>query len=92
MRNASMEVSKMIAVQGQYDHGRLHLAEEAPMEKADVIVIFPEGEAIKEAQMSKKMARELFDEFTGSITRVIDEKSERVGALDCRCSAPSAKS
>lgn len=30
----------MIAVQGVYDNGRIQLAENAPMEKAKVIVIF----------------------------------------------------
>lgn len=72
----------MIAVQGLYDNGKIQLTEDAPMEKAKVIVIFPEEETLKETHMSKKMARDLFDEFTGSIKREIDEKSERLGALD----------
>lgn len=52
------------------------------MEKAKVIVIFPEEETVKETHMPNKTARHLFDEFTGSIKREIDEKSERLGALD----------
>lgn len=72
----------MIAVQGLYDNGKIQLTENAPMEKANVIVIFPEGEAAKETHMAPKIARELFDEFTGSIKRAVDEESERLGALD----------
>lgn len=72
----------MIAVQGLYENGKIQLTEDAPMEKANVIVIFPEGEAIKRTHMPKKIAKDLFEEFTGSITREIDEKSERLGALD----------
>lgn len=72
----------MIAVQGLYDNGKIQLTEDAPMEKAKVIVIFPEEKSPKESSMSKKTARDLFDEFTGSIKREIDEKAERMGALD----------
>lgn len=72
----------MIAVQGLYDNGKIQLTEDAPMKKAKVIVIFPEEETLKDTPMSKKMAKDLFDEFTGSIKREIDEKSERLGALD----------
>lgn len=35
-----------------------------------------------EENMSKKMTMDLFDEFTGSVKREIDEKSERMSALD----------
>lgn len=72
----------MIAVQGLYDNGMIQLKEDAPMEKANVIVIFPESEVTKETHIPGKIARDLFDEFTGSIKREIDEKSERLGALD----------
>lgn len=72
----------MIAVQGLYDNGKIQLTEDAPMEKAQVIVIFPEEKSPQKANMSKKMAKDLFDEFTGSIKREIDEKAERMGALD----------
>lgn len=72
----------MIAVQGLYDNGKIQLMEDAPMEKADVIVIFPEREVIKETHMSPKIARDLFDKFTASIKREVDENSERLGALD----------
>ena len=72
----------MIAVQGLYDNGMIQLKEDAPMEKANVIVIFPESEVTKETHIPGQIARDLFDEFTGSIKREIDEKSERLGALD----------
>ena len=52
------------------------------MEKANVIVIFPEEETVKETHMPNKTARHSFDEFTGSIKREIDEKSERLETLD----------
>ncbi len=66
----------MIVVQGGYENGRIELAEDAPMEKADVIVIFPEKQTLKKRK-NRDCAKELFDEFTGCITRVIDEKIER---------------
>lgn len=72
----------MIAVQGVYDNGRIQLAENPPMEKAKVIVIFPEESNNNGSKVTKETARILFDEFTGSIKRDIDEKSERLGALD----------
>lgn len=77
-----MEVNGMIAIQGLYDNGKIQFTEDAPMEKAKVIVIFPEEKEIKETNMAKKIAEDLFNEFTGSIKREIDEKSERWGALD----------
>ncbi len=71
----------MIAVQGVYDNGRLQLEESAPMKKASVIVIFPEGRPA-EKQISEDSARKLFDDFSGSIARDIDEKAERMAAKD----------
>ena len=35
----------MVAVQGLYENGRIELSEDAPMKKANVIVIFPEEQA-----------------------------------------------
>lgn len=72
----------MIAVQGVYDNGRIQLSENAPVEKAKVIVVFPEAEKVEKRQMTVEAARKLFDEFTGSIDRDIDERAERLGALD----------
>lgn len=65
----------MVAVQGIYENGHIQLEEAAPMEKANVIVIFPERSAVKN-EKSNQLSRKLFDEFTGSIDRVIDEKKE----------------
>ena len=65
----------MVAVQGIYENGHIQLEEAAPMEKANVIVIFPERNAVKN-EKSNQLSRKLFDEFTGSIDRVIDEKKE----------------
>lgn len=71
----------MVAVQGLYENGRIELIEDAPMEKANVIVIFPEDQTL-EKNISENSAKKLFDEFTGCISRKIDEKTERLGALD----------
>ena len=65
----------MVAVQGIYENGHVQLEEAAPMEKANVIVIFPERNAMKN-EKSNQLSRKIFDEFTGSIDRVIDEKKE----------------
>ena len=65
----------MVAVQGVYENGQIQLAEAAPMERANVIVIFPENHIVKNEQ-SAQMSRKLFEEFTGSIDRIIDEKEE----------------
>lgn len=72
----------MIAVQGTYDNGILKLAERAPTSQADVIVIFPEAAADKKRELSREDTRKLFDSFTGSIERHIDERKERLMALD----------
>lgn len=71
----------MIAVEGLYENGRIELSEEAPMEKAKVIVIFPEDQTSKKNVIANS-TKQLFDEFTGCISRDIDEKAERLGALD----------
>ena len=65
----------MVAVQGVYENGQIQLAEAAPMERANVIVIFPENHIVKN-EPSDQMSRKLFEEFTGSIDRIIDEKEE----------------
>ena len=56
----------MVAVQGLYENGRIELSEDAPMKKANVIVIFPEEQAT-EGLIIGKSAKELFEEFTGCI-------------------------
>ena len=64
----------MVAVQGVYENGRVQLTETAPM-------IFPDGYSEVKAE-SKRSARKIFDEFTGSIKREIDEKAELMAARD----------
>ena len=63
----------MIALQGYYNDGRLELAGEAPARTASVLVIFPKeypGDQTLEDDWRP------FERFTGSISRVIDEKTE----------------
>lgn len=71
----------MIAVQGLYEDGKIELAEKVPVDRANVIVIFPEGPEGKE-EMGSESARKLFEEFTGSIPGELEEKEERLEALD----------
>lgn len=71
----------MIALQGIYEKGRIRLSETAPSERANVIVIFPE-EQKKGNLGSKESARRIFEEFTGSIKEVVEERAERISALD----------
>lgn len=70
----------MIAVQGEYDNGRIRLTEKPPMEKAQVLVIFPDNKG--KTQLSLDVARKTFKEFTGSIKRDINVKQELLEALD----------
>lgn len=71
----------MIAVQGLYEDGRIQLDEAVPMKRAKVIVIFPENES-KKPYTEMKSARKLFEEFTGSVQREIDERAERLSAIE----------
>lgn len=94
----------MIAVQAVYENGKIFLAEKAPMNRAEVIVIFPEedyvkkedpnGDTITKNKDSRLCVKEesrtysynakmsLFNEFTGSIKHNIEERKERLIALD----------
>ncbi len=65
----------MVVVQGVYENGQIQLAEAAPMEKANVIVTFPKHNAAKN-EKPNQLSRKLFDGFTGSLDRIIDEKEE----------------
>lgn len=71
----------MIAVQGLYEDGRIQLQDEAPVKKASVIVIFPEERLVGKRE-NEIHYRELFDDFSGSISRTIDEKVELMVARD----------
>lgn len=72
----------MVAVEGLYDNGKIMLSESAPMEKARVIVVFPEPKKENGNLLSAADARALFQEFSGCLDGDIDERAERLGALD----------
>ncbi len=72
----------MVAVEGLYDNGKIMLSESAPMEKAKVIVVFPEPKEEDGKWLSTHAARALFHEFSGCLDGDIDEQAERLGALD----------
>ena len=69
----------MIALQGVYNNGWVELAGKAPTEKANVVVVFP-GETSR--QKMTEADRKLFQKFSGSIKRHIDEKKELMEALE----------
>lgn len=72
----------MLAVKGIYKNGRVTLNEILPMKSSEVIVIFPDNEIKKDReQLSLDKREELFEEFSGSVERMINEKEERLGAL-----------
>ena len=72
----------MVAVEGLYDNGKIMLLESAPMEKARVILVFPEPKKENGKRLSTDEARALFDEFSGCLDGDINEQAERLGALD----------
>ncbi len=72
----------MVAVEGLYNNGKIELSQSAPMEKAKVIVIFPETKKEDRKRLSIDKARDLFHEFSGCLDGDLDEKSERLEALD----------
>ena len=69
----------MIALQGGYNKGGLELFGKAPVEKANVVVIFPDE--IDKMKMTEE-DRRLFKKFSGSIKRHIDAKKELLDALE----------
>lgn len=72
----------MVAVEGVYQNGKIELLQDAPMEKAKVIVIFPETKKENGKRLSIDKARDLFHEFSGCLDENMDEKAERLEALD----------
>ncbi len=63
----------MLAVKGIYNNGKVILEDNLLIEMSEVIVVFPDndlGETAEENGLERK--RELFDEFSGSVNRVID--------------------
>lgn len=69
----------MIALQGVYNKGGLELFGKAPVEKANVVVIFPDE--MDRMKMTEE-DRRLFKKFSGSIKRHIDAKQELLDALE----------
>lgn len=75
----------MLAVKGIYNNGKVILENSPLIERSEVVVVFPDNESgntPKESDLESKRA--LFDEFSGSISRLIDLKAERLEALDER--------
>ena len=68
----------MLALQGYYENGRLNLIGEAP-ERGKVFVIFTENVSTNEVSKADK---KLFDRFSGSVTRIINEKAELAEGLN----------
>jgi len=63
----------VLAVKGIYNNGKVILEDNLLIEMSEVIVVFPDndlGETAEENGLERK--RELFDEFSGSVNRVID--------------------
>lgn len=75
----------MLAVKGIYHDGQVILKGKLPVKSAEVIVIFPDNEEVaKPIELSAERKKELFEEFSGSIDRIIDVKTEKLEALDRR--------
>ena len=75
----------MLAVKGIYNDGKVILKNKLSIKSAEVIVVFPDTDEQREKDdLSIKAKRELFEEFSGSVDRVIDERAERMEAVDER--------
>ena len=68
----------MLAVKGLYHNGQVTLKGKFPMKSAEVIVVFPDiEEDVERTELTTEKKRELFEEFSGSVSRVIDIKQKR---------------
>lgn len=73
----------MLAVKGIYNNGYITLEDRLPVRSAEVIVVFPDmDERNGEEDLTVKDRRKLFEEFSGSVDRIIDEKAEKMEAAD----------
>lgn len=73
----------MLAVKGIYNNGKVILEDAPLIEMSEVVVVFPDNDLEESSDESTlERRRALFDEFSGSINRIIDLKEERLGALD----------
>lgn len=71
----------MLAVKGIYSNGHITLENRIPVKSAEVIVVFPDMDE-QDKEMDLKNRRKLFEEFSGSVDRTIDEKAEKMEAVD----------
>ena len=71
----------MLAVQGLYENGQVKLVGDKPEGNGEVLVIF---NISKENDEKGKIGdvKKQFDRYTGCIHRQIDDKAERLEALD----------
>ena len=62
----------MLAVNGIYQDGQVTLKGRFPVKSAEVIVVFPDQEDTDgQIDLSAERKQELFDEFSGSVDRII---------------------
>ena len=74
---------KVLAVKGIYENGKVTLEETPQIEMSEVVVVFPDNEFSKmSGELVSDKKRAIFEDFSGSINRVIDLKAERLEALD----------
>lgn len=71
----------MLAVKGRYSNGYITLKDRIPVKSAEVIVVFPDMDE-QDKEMDLKNRRKLFEEFSGSVDRIIDERAEKMEAVD----------
>jgi len=62
----------MQAIRRKYDNGKVKLDKTPPLNKSNIIVIFPENEITKDEDMSTEEALRILRKYSGSITRDID--------------------
>ncbi len=75
----------MLAVKGLYENGKVILEDQPPIEMSEVVVVFSDNDLGKrEDGLTSDRKRALFEEFSGSVNRMIDLRTERLEALDKR--------
>ncbi len=75
----------VLAVKGLYENGKVILEDQPPIEMSEVVVVFSDNDLRKrEDSLTSDKKKALFEEFSGSVNRMIDLKMERLEALDER--------
>lgn len=75
----------VLAVKGLYENGKVILEDQPPIEMSEVVVVFSDNDLGKrEDSLTPDKKKALFEEFSGSVNRMIDLKTERLEALDER--------